>query len=219
MALSLTPSKVIDENTDTITCTLTNLTSSNYGDLSNHPIKCRWSITTPKNNTIKWAIGGVKHNITDKPTTDVNNGTTSITINGENISTSVLEKLTITATPIINKDSNTIDLSPEKTDNISVGNSLNYYWYIGQTMPDSVDPSTWRSSSKDAGFTETVDILAGDTYLVIPNYWSYSAKDSSGDDFAFNAFVKPSDKTKIDGYVIYKIVMNGTDKVTITFSK
>lgn len=94
-----------------------------------------------------------------------------------------------------------------------------YYWYVGQTMPDSVDTLTWKSSTKDAGFTETVDVLVGDTYLVIPNDWSYTAKDSSGDDFAFNAFVKPADKTKINGYVIYKIVMNGSDKVTITFSK
>ena len=94
-----------------------------------------------------------------------------------------------------------------------------YYWYVGQTMPDSVDTLTWKSSTKDAGFTETVDVLVGDTYLVIPNDWSYTAKDSSGDDFAFNAFVKPADKTKINGYVIYKIFMNGPDEVTITFSK
>ena len=24
-----------------------------------------------------------------------------------------------------------------------------YYWYVGQTMPDSVDASTWKSSTKE----------------------------------------------------------------------
>ena len=51
-----------------------------------------------------------------------------------------------------------------------------YYWYVGQTMPDSVDTLTWKSSTKDAGFTETVDVLVGDTYLVIPNDWSIRQK-------------------------------------------
>ena len=168
MTLRLEPKAgVIDENTDTITCTLKNLTSSNYGDLSNHPIKCRWSITAPKNNTIKWAIGGVEHNITTKPITDVNNGETFITINGVNISTSVLETLTITATPIINKDSNTIELSTEKTGEIYVGNSLNYYWYVGSmTEADALNPQTLSNIVNGKNATSST---TGISTLNIPN--------------------------------------------------
>lgn len=106
-----------------------------------------------------------------------------------------------------------------KNNGVAENVTTKYYWYVGQSMPDAVDESTWKSSTKDAGFTATVDVLEGDTYLVIPNNWTYSAKDAAGDDFAFNAFVKPADKTKITGYTIYRIAMNGSEKVTITFSK
>lgn len=226
MALSLEPSKVIDEKTDTITCTLTNLTSSNYGDLSNHPIKCKWKITTPKNNTIKWAINGVEHNITSDPITDVTNGNTQISINAVNISTSVLETLTITAIPIINKDGVEIELSNGKTDKISVGNSLNYYWYLGWDNADWYT-NTHLVTSTD-GWNETLTNampttynktngqpyeLKGtqeDTYLVLimPENWAVPSIYTSGKDAKYDISVADAKPLTING-VKYKLYSSG----------
>ena len=187
MKLILPSNVTIDENTDTITCKLTNVTSSNYGDLNNHPIKCKWSITTPKNNTINWAIGGNKYDITNPQITDVNNGETSITINGVNISTSVLETLTITATPIINKDSNTIELSTEQTGEIYVGNNLNYYWYVGEVKPSN------DSSIESAGKTSTSPITTlkitnsnNYQYFAFPKSWGTPTLIDTSNNFEFS---------------------------------
>lgn len=198
MALTLS-STVIDENTDTITCTLTNLTSSNYGDLSNNPIKCKWSITAPKNNTIKWSIGGTKHNIDQPQTTDVIDGTTSITINGENISTSVLEKLTITATPIINKDSKAINLSPQKTKDISVGNDLNYYWYAGEVKP--VDDASIESSGKTSTAPITTLKITNSNnfqYFAYPKSWGTPTLIDTSNQFEFSINNVSSLETQFD---------------------
>ena len=96
-----------------------------------------------------------------------------------------------------------------------------YYWYIGQTQPTAVNqPSAWRISNKDGGFTETITIPAGYTWFAYPNTWTYTAKDSSGDDFAFNAFVPATTKTSISGYILLKgPKMSSGDTITITFSK
>ena len=96
-----------------------------------------------------------------------------------------------------------------------------YKWYIGTTQPTAIDnPSTWRTSNTDAGFTTTVSLSAGFNWFAYPNTWTYTAKDSSGDDFAFNAFVPAATKTSISGYVLVKSPLLGVDEnITITFSK
>lgn len=100
-----------------------------------------------------------------------------------------------------------------------------YYWYVGANQPGSVnDSSEWRTSTTDAGFTATVT-LEGDpsngrnNWLVYPSDWTYSAVDSAGDDFEFNAFVAANIKNSINGYTIKRIVMYGSDTITITFRK
>ena len=101
------------------------------------------------------------------------------------------------------------------------GDSIIYKWYVGTTQPTAVDnPSAWRISTKDAGFNATVAIGTGYTWFAYPDTWTYSAKDSSGDDFGFNAFVPASTKTSIPGYILLKGPnMGGGDNITITFSK
>ena len=95
-----------------------------------------------------------------------------------------------------------------------------YYWYVGQTQPTEVNTNTWKKSNKDAGFTETITLPAGFSWFAYPNTWIYSAKDSSGDDFAFNAFVPAATKTSISGYTLLKSPnMSSGDTITITFSK
>ncbi len=112
-------------------------------------------------------------------------------------------------------------LSSSKTISLKVENTVvNYYWYIGTTQPTAVDnPSTWRTSDKDAGFTETVNLSEGITWFAYPNTWTYTAKDSSGDDFAFNAFVPAATKTSISGYTLLRMTLCGSETVKITFSK
>ena len=96
-----------------------------------------------------------------------------------------------------------------------------YKWYIGTTQPTAIDnPSTWRTSNTDAGFTTTVSLSAGFNWFAYPNTWTYTAKDSSGDDFVFNAFVPSATKTSISGYMLVKSPQLGVDEnITITFSK
>ena len=95
-----------------------------------------------------------------------------------------------------------------------------YYWYVGATQPTAVNqPTTWRISNKDAGFTETITLPAGFSWFAYPNTWTYSAKDSSGDEFAFNAFVNATTKNSISGYILLKMSLGATETVTITFSK
>ena len=100
------------------------------------------------------------------------------------------------------------------------GDTITYYWYVGTTQPTAVNqPSAWKTSNKDAGFSETVNLTSGTTWFAYPNTWTYSAKDSSGDDFKFNAFVPASTKTSISGYTLLKMSLSGDERVTITFSK
>ena len=95
-----------------------------------------------------------------------------------------------------------------------------YYWYVGQTMPDAVDESTWKSSTQDAGFTATVNIADGDNYLVIPDNWNYTAIEPSTNlPFEWSSFVKAADKTKIPGYIIRKAGNMTNTVVNVTFSK
>ena len=100
-----------------------------------------------------------------------------------------------------------------------------YYWYVGQNQPTAInDSSEWRTSTTDAGFTATVTVEGDpangkDNWLVYPSNWTYSAVDSEGDDFEFNAFVAANIKNSINGYTIKRIVMFGSDTITITFSK
>lgn len=95
-----------------------------------------------------------------------------------------------------------------------------YYWYVGQTMPDAVDKSTWKSSTKDAGFTATVNIADGDNYLVIPDNWNYTAIEPSTNlPFEWSSFVKAADKTKIPGYIIRKAGNMTNTVVNVTFTK
>ena len=102
-----------------------------------------------------------------------------------------------------------------------VEQDVKYYWYVGQTMPEAVDKSTWKSSTKDAGFTENgITVYEGDNYLVIPDNWNYTAIEPSTNlPFEWNGFVKAADKTKIPGYIIRKIVMAASTSVNVTFSK
>lgn len=93
-----------------------------------------------------------------------------------------------------------------------------YYWYIGTKQPTSVD-STWRTSNKDAGFTEIVQIGDGVTWFAYPDTWTYTAIDSYGDGFVFNAWVKPEIKNSIPGYVILRMTLGAEDEIKITFSK
>ena len=96
-----------------------------------------------------------------------------------------------------------------------------YYWYVGQTMPNAVDESTWKSSTKDAGFTENdITIYDGDNYLVIPDNWNYTAIEPSTNlPFEWSSFVKAADKTKIPGYIIRKAGNMTNTVVNVTFSK
>ena len=95
-----------------------------------------------------------------------------------------------------------------------------YYWYVGTTQPNAVNnPTTWRTSTKDAGFTETVNLTSGITWFAYPDNWTYSAKDSYGNGFVFNAFVPASTKTSIQGYILLKMGLGADERVTITFSK
>ena len=96
-----------------------------------------------------------------------------------------------------------------------------YYWYVGTTQPTAVDnPSAWRTSNKDAGFSETVSIGTAYTWFAYPNTWNYSAVDKNGNMFLFNAFVNNVTKTSIPGYILLKSPnMAAGDNITITFSK
>jgi len=96
-----------------------------------------------------------------------------------------------------------------------------YKWYLGTVQPTAVDnPSTWRISNSDAGFNVTVTLPAGFTWFAYPDTWSYTAKDSDNDDFAFNAFVPAATKTSIPGYILLKSPnMGSAENITITFSK
>ena len=99
-------------------------------------------------------------------------------------------------------------------------NAQSFYWYVGTTMPDAVDPSTWEVSSTDAGFTATVELADGDNYLVIPNDWVYTAIEPSTNlPFEWNSWVKPADKVKIPGYTIKKAGNMVATEVEVTFSK
>ena len=99
-------------------------------------------------------------------------------------------------------------------------NAQSFYWYVGTTMPDAVDPSTWEVSSTDAGFTATINIADGDNYLVIPNDWVYTAIEPSTNlPFEWNSWVKPADKVKIPGYTIKKAGNMVATEVEVTFSK
>ena len=105
--------------------------------------------------------------------------------------------------------------------NNGVAEKTKYYWYVGQSMPDAGDESTWKSSTKDAGFSENgITIYEGENYLVIPDNWNYTAIEPSTNlPFELNGFVKAADKTKIPGYIIRKIVMAASTSVNVTFSK
>lgn len=100
-----------------------------------------------------------------------------------------------------------------------------YYWYVGVEQPTAVNqPTAWRTSTTDAGFSVTITVEGDpangkDNWLVYPSNWTYSAVDSEGDDFEFNAFVAANIKNSINGYTIKRIVMFGSDTITITFSK
>lgn len=110
-----------------------------------------------------------------------------------------------------------VTLHAQWTENVTT----KYYWYVGQSMPDAVDESTWKSSTKDAGFSENgITIYEGENYLVIPDNWNYTAIEPSTNlPFEWNGFVKAADKTKIPGYIIRKIVMAASTSVNVTFSK
>ena len=95
-----------------------------------------------------------------------------------------------------------------------------YYWYVGATQPTAVNnPTNWKTTNKDAGFTETITLPAGISWFAYPDSWTYSAKESSGDDFVFNAFVPAATKTSIPGYTLLKMDLGSSLKITISFSK
>lgn len=95
-----------------------------------------------------------------------------------------------------------------------------YYWYVGADQPTAVNqPTAWRTSTTDAGFSVTVELNAGTTWFAIPNTWTYSAIDKNNMPFEFNAFVAANIKNSISGYTIKKIVLSSETTITITFSK
>ena len=95
-----------------------------------------------------------------------------------------------------------------------------YYWYVGTTQPTAVnEPSNWNCTTQDAGFSVTVNLTSGNTWFAYPSDWNYSAVDSSGDEFSFNAWVQDAIKYSIDGYILLRMSLGGDERVTITFSK
>lgn len=95
-----------------------------------------------------------------------------------------------------------------------------FYWYLGSELQTAVNnPSIWRTTNKDAGFTVTVSLPIGETWFIFPDSWEYHAKETYGDSFAFNAFVNNTIKNSIPGYTIERMVLHGEDDITITFSK
>ena len=164
-----------------------------------------------------------------------------VLINGEDVTSSVNNNQLTTMIPAgskmnvvfshmtgdVNGDG-MVDISDVvKLVNIILGGSTGeetattYYWYVGTVQPTAVDdPSAWRTSNTDAGFTATVSLAAGFNWLAYPSTWTYTAKDSSNDDFSFNAFVPASTKTSISGYTLVKSPQLGVgENITITFSK
>ena len=103
--------------------------------------------------------------------------------------------------------------------NYSVAQTV-YYWYVGTTQPTAVnEPSNWNCTTQDAGFSVTVNLTSGNTWFAYPSDWNYSAVDSSGDEFSFNAWVQDAIKYSIDGYILLRMSLGADERVTITFSK
>lgn len=78
-----------------------------------------------------------------------------------------------------------------------------YYWYVGTTKPNAVnDPSTWRTTSNDAGFTINPNISSSDKiWVAYPDSWTLEITDADGYGVG-NDYLSASIKNSINGYLI-----------------
>ena len=78
-----------------------------------------------------------------------------------------------------------------------------YKWYVGTTQPTAVDnPSTWRTSTSDAGFTSTPNISTLDKiWVAYPSNWTLEITDVDGYGVG-NDYLSSSIKNSINGYII-----------------
>ena len=79
----------------------------------------------------------------------------------------------------------------------------NYKWYVGTTQPTAVDnPSTWRTSTSDAGFISTPNISTLDKiWVAYPSNWTLEITDVDGYGVG-NDYLSSSIKNSINGYII-----------------
>lgn len=96
-----------------------------------------------------------------------------------------------------------------------------YYWYVGTTQPNAVNnPSTWRTTSNDAGFTINPNISSSDKiWVAYPDSWTLEITDADGYGVG-NDYLSASIKNSINGYLINRFTADSnTSAWTFKFTK
>lgn len=96
-----------------------------------------------------------------------------------------------------------------------------YYWYVGTTQPTAVDnPSAWRTSNSDAGFTIQPNVSSSDKiWVAYPNSWTLEITDADGYGVG-NDYLSASIKNSINGYLVNRFTADSnTSAWTFKFTK
>lgn len=125
---------------------------------------------------------------------------------------------------VIYKDGNIVrEYTAEQVDSVVYvpAKEVKYYYYVGTVQPTAEnDSSNWKISNTDAGFETTVVVPTGESWLVYPNTWNYTAINTvSNDKFEWNAFVSAAIKNSIPGYTIKKMKVTADVTIKINFTK
>ena len=96
-----------------------------------------------------------------------------------------------------------------------------YHWYVGTTKPTAVDnPTVWRTTNDDAGFTIQPNISSSDKiWVAYPDSWTLEITDIDGYGVAED-WISANDQPNINNYIVKRFTSDGeTSSWTFEFTK